>query len=240
MNRKLVLILFILLSIEKVYSSDTLYFKLSNPWNTVKDIKGNYTRKSVAEKDYFHVWDYNKKNKIVTESFYTDTNFVKKLFCHKYYNEEKGYLEQTRCYENGRLDGYFVIYDEKGDTTDYTIYKNGDILKSWSLHPEDNEDFIANEVEAKFQNGENDWNQYLQKNIKVPTSSGNQNIKGQVIVKFTIETTGKIGNTEIIKSLNPIFDKEAIRVIKKSPKWKPAMQKGKKVQATRTQPITFG
>jgi hypothetical protein len=95
-------------------ASDTLYFRLSNPWNTVKDPKGKYLRKCIIENGYCHVWDYNKKNVLVTESFYSDTSFKTKLFCHKYYNEDSGWLVQTRCYLNGRLDGYFVDYDKKG------------------------------------------------------------------------------------------------------------------------------
>ena len=235
------LILFISL---KVYSTDTLFFKLSNPWNTVKDPKGEYLRKCLKENNYLHVWDYNSKNVIVTESFYSDTNFTTKLFCHKYFNETKKYLEQTRCYDGGRLHGYFVLYDEKGDTTDYDIYEHGTAIKSWSLHPEEEEKLNAKfakiEIPAEFPGGEKAWYKYLGDNLKIPKQLENQNIKGELILKFIITPTGKIETVEIIKSLTPILDEEAIRVIRKSPKWKPAQQNGKKVQATRTQPITFG
>ena len=118
------LILFIsIFFFQKAYTQDTLYFRLSNPINTVKDLNGNYIRKCIKENDYYHVWDYNSTNVLVTESFYSDTNFTRKLFCHKYFNETKGFLEQSRCYQNGRLDGYFVSYNEHGDTTDYDIYQ---------------------------------------------------------------------------------------------------------------------
>ena len=196
------------------------------------------------ENNYFHMWDYNNKNVLITESFYSDTNFNKKLFCHKYYDEEKRYLSQTRCYESGRLHGYFVSYNEKGDTTDYEIYENGDVVKSWSLHPDEEErlnaEFARNEVVAEFPGGEKAWYKYLGNNLRIPKELENQNIKGEIILKFTITTTGLIETVEIIKTLNPLLDKEAIRVIRKSPRWKPAKQNGKKVPATRTQPITFG
>jgi len=42
-----------------VLASDTLYFRLSNPWNTVKDPNGRYVRKCVIENGYCHIWDYN-------------------------------------------------------------------------------------------------------------------------------------------------------------------------------------
>ena len=75
------MILFISL---KVFSTDTLFFKLSNPWNTVKDPKGEYLRKCLKENNYLHVWDYNSKNVIVTESFYSDTNLGYRLLVKKY------------------------------------------------------------------------------------------------------------------------------------------------------------
>jgi len=242
--KKLLLGFAIFISI-KAFSTDTLYFRLSNPWNTVKDPNGEYLRKCISENDYFHCWDYNKKNILVTESFYSDTNFTKKLFCHKYFDETKGYLIQTRCYdENGRLNGYFVSYDEKGDTTDYDVYEHGTAVKSWSLHPEEEEKLVAqlmkNEVPAEFPGGEKAWNKYIGDNLKIPKSLENENIKGQVILQFVIGTSGKIESVKIIKSLNPILDEEVIKIIKKSPKWNPAKQNGKKVQATRTQPISFG
>ncbi len=231
----------IFLTSLKAFSTDTLFFRLSNPWNTVKASNGKYLRKCVKENDYFHVWDYNSKNLLVTESFYSDTNFTTKLFCHKYYNETKKYLEQTRCYAAGRLHGYFVSYDEKGDTTDYYIYEHGTAIKSWSLHPEEEETIVAelrkNAIPAEFPGGKNAWNKYISDNLKIPKALENQNIKGELILKFVIEITGKIENVEVVKSLNPVVDAEAVRVIKESPKWKPAKQNGKKVQMTQTQPI---
>ncbi|MBS1755482.1 MAG: energy transducer TonB [Bacteroidetes bacterium] len=222
-----------------VFGGDTLYFRLSNPWNTVKSPTGKYLRKCIKENNYYHSWDYNSNNILVTESFYSDTNFTKKLFCHKYFNEKKGYLEQTRCYENGRLSGYFVDYNEKGDTTAYQLYDNGVVIKEWSSEPQSNvAPFVMNEDPAEFPGGETAWREYLGNNLKYPDSL--QNIKGQVLLKFIVNPKGTIESVEIIKSLHPLLDQEAIRVIMNSPKWRPAKQNGKKVQATRTQPINFG
>lgn len=240
---KFLITLFSLLLCLSGLANDTLYFRLSNPWNTVKDPNGKYLRKCIQEREYFHVWDYNQKNKLVTESFYSDTNFKTKLFCHKYFHEEEGWLQQTRCYENGRLDGYFVGYNKNGDTTSYDIYRAGEAIKSWSLHPEE-EDSILNalsklEVPAEFPGGSSAWNKYLGKHIQYPSSLKNTSITGEVVVKFTVNTEGRVENVQLVKSLHPDLDKEVIRVIQKSPRWKPAMQNQKKVPAYKTQPIRF-
>jgi hypothetical protein len=203
-----------------VFASDTLYFRLSNPINTVKSPTGNYLRKCVKENDYYHCWDYNNNNILVTESFYSDTNFTRKLFCHKYFNETKGFLEQTRCYENGRLDGYFVDYNEKGDTTHYQVYDKGEVIKEWSS---DIPDSSANVIEltqeaAQFPGGQSAWINYLSENLAYPKKLKKEKISGQVIAKVYIDPTGTISNVEIIKSLHPLLDDEVIRVIKGSPK----------------------
>jgi TonB family protein len=220
--------------------NDTLYFQLSNPWNTVKSGTGKYLRKCVKENDYYHAWDYNSNSVLVTESFYSDTNFTRKLLCHKYFNEAKGILEQTRCYQNGRLNGYFVDYNSKGDTTAYQVYDNGELAKSWSSENETSaSEFIMHEEHAEFPGGRSSWLSYLGDNLKYPKALKRKKISGQVLVKVFIDSNGDVIKVEVIRSLNPILDEEVIRVIKKSPKWKPAKQNGKAVQMTFNQPVNF-
>jgi len=222
------------------FANDTLYFRLSNPWNTVKSPTGKYLRKCIKENDYYHCWDYNGRNLLVTESFYADTNFTRKLLCHKYFSETKGFLEQTRCYENGRLHGYFVDYNEKGDTTAYQVYDQGAVVKEWSSRPADNSKvFEMIEESAEFPGGQSAWLTYLGDNIKYPKSLKKEKISGQVIAKVIVDPTGYVSTVEIVKSLHPLLDEEVIIVIKKSPKWKPAKQNGKNVPLTFTQPINF-
>lgn len=223
-----------------VFANDTLYFKLSNPWNTVKSSTGIYLRKCIKESDYFHCWDYNDNNRLVTESFYSDTNFTKKLLCHKYFNETKGFLEQTRCYRNGRLHGYFVDYNEKGDTTAYQVYDDGAVVKEWSSEPLDNSKvFEMIEEPAEFPGGQSAWLEYLGDNIKYPKALKKEKVSGQVIAKVIVDPAGYVTTAEIVKSLHPLLDAEVTRVIKKSPKWKPAKQNGKNVPLTFTQLINF-
>lgn len=223
-----------------VFPNDTLYFKLSNPWNTVKSPTGKYLRKCVKESDYYHCWDYNSKNVLVTESFYSDTNFIKKLLCHKYFDEEKEFLRQTRCYLNGRLHGYFVGYNEKGDTTDYQVYENGMVTKEWNSDPPENSVVIDRvEEPAEFPGGKAAWLSYLSTKIKYPKALKNEKISGQVIAKVVIDPTGQVNTVEIVQSLHPLMDEEVRRVIKKSPRWKPSKQNGRNVPHAFTQAINF-
>lgn len=110
------IVLLLLIPFTKLHATDTLYFRLSNPWNTVKDINGKYVRKAVITDSGVLGLDYNLKGIIVVKGYYTDTNFNRKLYCHNYFNEAEGYREEIRCYENGQLNGIRAGFSAKGDT----------------------------------------------------------------------------------------------------------------------------
>jgi protein TonB len=63
--------------------------------------------------------------------------------------------------------------------------------------------------------------------------------KRNVIVRFAVGEDGTVTHFEITQSGGSAFDNEVIRVLKKMPKWKPAVQNGKNVSVMFTQPVTF-
>ncbi|MER3463947.1 MAG: hypothetical protein C4329_05565, partial [Chitinophagaceae bacterium] len=63
--------------------------------------------------------------------------------------------------------------------------------------------------------------------------------KKTVYVRFIVNENGTVTQFEIVKSVGTTYDKEVLRVMKKMPKWKPAIQNGKNVIVTFTQPVTF-
>jgi TonB family protein len=62
---------------------------------------------------------------------------------------------------------------------------------------------------------------------------------GRVVIGFTINIDGSLGNYKILRSISPATDSEALRVIKLSPKWKPATSNGKPMASNFTIPIDF-
>ena len=108
---------------------------------------------------------------------------------------------------------------------------------------EDDENKIFNkvEVEAAFPGGEAAWRNYLQKNLNgsVPTDNGAGEGTYTVIVKFVVSKDGSL--SDISCESDPGFGmcQEAIRVIRKTKNWTPAIQNGRNVNAYRRQPITF-
>ena len=60
-----------------------------------------------------------------------------------------------------------------------------------------------------------------------------------VAIRFQVSAEGIVTNFEIVQSAGRAFDNEVIRVLKKMPKWKPAIQNGQPIPKAFTQPVTF-
>lgn len=82
-------------------------------------------------------------------------------------------------------------------------------------------------------------NQWIAKNVKYPTIAIENGIQGKVYVRFIIEKDGSITNIKIQKGIDPSLDKEALRVVKTMPTWKPGKQRGQVVRVAYTLPIYF-
>jgi len=80
---------------------------------------------------------------------------------------------------------------------------------------------------------------FLMENMKYPKEAQSKKIEGRVIVTFIVEKDGMVTEAEVVKSVYPALDEEALRVVSIMPKWQPGMQKGKPVRVKYTIPITF-
>jgi protein TonB len=76
---------------------------------------------------------------------------------------------------------------------------------------------------AEFPGGYPELMKFLQKNIQYPQMERDNDIVGMVKVRFMVDTTGQVTNPEVTRHVSPGLDKEAMRVVKMLPKFKPAM-----------------
>lgn len=95
------------------------------------------------------------------------------------------------------------------------------------------------EVMPQFPGGNSELMRYLAANIKYPTIAVENGIEGRVVLKFVVDKNGSISNIQVISTLDPSCDKEAMRVIKGMPKWIPGMQNGYPVAVYFTVPVLF-
>ncbi|MBU6325363.1 MAG: energy transducer TonB [Bacteroidetes bacterium] len=94
-------------------------------------------------------------------------------------------------------------------------------------------------VQAQPRGGMKKFSEFIADNFKYPTRCQSEGINGYVLLKFIVELDGSLSNFEVIEDTKacPEFAKEAIRVMKKSPKWKPAMKNGAPIRHFRLLPI---
>lgn len=93
-------------------------------------------------------------------------------------------------------------------------------------------EFQGDNTGAKFR-------QYIGENLEYPKIAKENGISGKVFIEFIINEDGEMSNVSIKRGVDPVLDKEALRVIKSSPNWKAGKQRGINVSVQYTFPINF-
>lgn len=100
--------------------------------------------------------------------------------------------------------------------------------------------FVVVESMPEFPGGQQALFKYLSENVKYPVIAQENGIQGRVICQFVVNKDGSIVDVEVVRSGGDAsLDKEAVRVIKSMPKWKPGKQRGKAVRVKYTVPVNF-
>jgi protein TonB len=100
---------------------------------------------------------------------------------------------------------------------------------------EDNTVYVAVEVRPEYPGGMQKFSEFISKNYRTP----DEDIKGKVIVQFVVEKDGSLTDIKVMRDLGYGTGAEAIRVLKKMPKWKPGIQNGRPVRALFSLPISI-
>mgnify|MGYP003575634009 CR=1 FL=1 len=103
---------------------------------------------------------------------------------------------------------------------------------------ESNLPFTKVEIQASYMGN---WKSFLERNLvgEVPVDNGAAPGIYTVVIQFVVDVDGSLSDIKPLTSIGFGMEQEAMRVIKKSGKWKPAFQMSREVKAYRKQPITF-
>ena len=99
------------------------------------------------------------------------------------------------------------------------------------------QDYMTEPTMPKYPGGTEKMFEFIADNLRWPDDDAC--IQGRVVVSFIVEKDGSLTDVKVIKSLDPAFDKEAVRVVKSMPKWKPGMYRGKPARVKYYIPISF-
>lgn len=118
----------------------------------------------------------------------------------------------------------------QADTTDGL---NGSIFNS------EPEPAIFVEEMPSYPGGPEELLKFINENIDYPDEAVENGIEGRVIMRFVVSSSGSVTRIEVLKSVHPVIDNEASRVISMLPAWKPGRQNGKPVPVWFSVPVTF-
>ncbi len=95
------------------------------------------------------------------------------------------------------------------------------------------------DVYPEFPGGMEGWAKYIQRNLRYPGMAQDVGVQGKVYLSFVVEKDGTITDVKVVKGIGYGCDDEAMRVIKKSPRWKAGMQNNLPVRVRYNMPISY-
>ena len=101
-----------------------------------------------------------------------------------------------------------------------------------------NKVFTKVEMESDYPGGFSAWKRFLERNLRFSQEAIDNQVQGTVVVQFIVDKDGNVSDVQAISG-PPEHYAEAVRVIKKSGKWTPAIQNGRQVKSFKKQPIVF-
>lgn len=97
--------------------------------------------------------------------------------------------------------------------------------------------FSDPEMQASFPGGPAALRRYLEENLQWPDVESC--VQGRVTVSFMVERDGTISDVKVVRSLDPAFDEEALRLVKNMPRWNPASLNGERIRQKYILPVPF-
>lgn len=142
-----------------------------------------------------------------------------------------------------------VIYEKSNEATEETDFvddvdesdysSDETALNEESSYSDGNSINDREEVMPEFPGGPQALMDYLKANVIFPKIAEEEGIQGKVVVSYVIDVDGSVTDVQVVQSVHPALDKEAMRVVKNMPKWIPGKQDGKAVQVKYSLPINF-
>ncbi len=128
-----------------------------------------------------------------------------------------------------------VIGDGEG------VARQSDVTEALPQVPITKDSVILKTVEQlpEFPGGIVQFMKWLTRNLRYPPTAQSQRIQGKVVISFIINKDGSIASPTIVQSADPLLDREALRVVKMMPRWKPGLQNGKPCRTMFAIPVNF-
>lgn len=100
--------------------------------------------------------------------------------------------------------------------------------------------FAIVEEKPSFMGGDaSTFSKWVGEHLIYPEVAKENGVQGRVTLQFKVNKDGSVSDVTVLRGVDPLLDKEAVRVVKSSPKWKPGRQRDRAVPVTYTFPVIF-
>lgn len=135
------------------------------------------------------------------------------------------------------------ILDDNADIEetefDFEEFNEEEEVEIEEVEEEEDKIFIHVKNMPEFPGGITALRRWIGTHVNYPAVARENGIQGTVYLRFEVTKSGKVGRVEMQKGVDPLLDDEALKVIKKLPKFKPGEQNGRKVNVWYSIPVTF-
>ncbi|MBS1933295.1 MAG: energy transducer TonB [Bacteroidetes bacterium] len=251
---KKTLVIIFLFAINSVFAQKDQLYVFDKDWKPVAIEKAVYLIHVQEISDSSWQWDYyNLYGPLLKTEHYKDKD-GNILNGSAYYYNAKGLLDSSGNFIDGKREGDFWKLSEDSLSWKFKyVYKNDSLIETIDVGKKDREDAKEDSIkkskgikekerdekESEFPGGDAGWARYLNKNLKYPDRAVNGNYEGIVSIAFIVDKEGNVIDPYVGKSVEYSLDNESLLIIKKSGKWIPAIQDGRKVKSYKLQPIQF-
>lgn len=180
-----------------------------------------------------------------TATFYRVIKIDKTLnyLVNDYYLTGELYMTGTLTSLNPQVrEGDFLWYYKGGQKKRMCTYENRIKVNSeyWDIDGNETKpEKDLTEKKPEFPNGESALMKFIFTNLKYPLSVAKNKVQGRVVVKFIVDESGIVRDAEVVKSVHPELDAEALRVVSLMPKWQPGISEGQPASISLTIPFVF-
>lgn len=133
------------------------------------------------------------------------------------------------------------VSTEEEDTEAELDRIKAELEENMKKYMEEAPDKIYDKVQVmpEYPGGTIEMMRFISRNLEYPKSAQESGTQGKVVMQFVVGADGSVSNVQVIRSVDPLLDKEAVRIISAMPRWKPGTEGGKPVRVKYTVPINF-
>lgn len=238
--KKYALLLVVFAAIQS-YAQDTLYYDKDNKPTDDLNLADYYKILIVDETDTNRVTVFSNNINGIPISEKRYSNYSKSILDRTYKEWHKnGILKEEIGYKENKYHGWLKTYWPNGTLKREDVFQLDNFIRGKCFDSNGVEiPHFDYKVIGNFPGGVEELYDFLSNEIKYPKKMQEQGLEGRVVVRFIVNRDGSLSDFEVIENSDPLFDAEALRVVKKMPKWTPTVIDGELIKLQYTLPIMF-